>query len=100
MRKILKVFKWLFITVFAILVLSVLYLRFSRFTDKFIYQIAVGNYDRFYTDINHEEFYFETDNDVKIHSVLFKPDSISPKATIFLHSGAAMTLPRITKMAR
>lgn len=92
MKKVLKVLKWLAIALFSIIVLSILYLRFSRFSDKMIYQMNGTDYAEFTSDLNHQEFYFDVDNDVKLHGVLFKPDSILPIGTIFHYSGKGMHL--------
>ncbi|MFC5046089.1 alpha/beta hydrolase [Aquimarina hainanensis] len=50
------------------------------------------DYAEFRTDLNHEEFYFDVDDDVKLHGVLFKPDSIASVGTIFHYSGKGMHL--------
>ncbi|WP_109301856.1 alpha/beta hydrolase [Aquimarina sp. AU474] len=92
MKKLLKITKWLIITIFAITLLSILYLRFSRFSDKMIYQTNDTSYTEFKSELNYEEFYFEVDDDVKLHGVLFKPDSITSIGTIFHYSGKGMHL--------
>lgn len=92
MRKFLKVLKWLFITIITLLVLTIAYLRFSRFSDKMIYQTNGSQYAKFESDLNYEEFYFEVEEQIKLHGVLFKPDSIAAKATIFHFSGKGMHL--------
>jgi len=91
MKKILKILKWITISVITILILGILYVRFSRLTDKMIYQTG-NNYEIFESLFNHEELYIPLDNDIKIHAVLFKPDSINPIGTIFHHLGNGMTL--------
>lgn len=92
MKKILKITKWLFVIVFSIIILAIFYLRFSRFSDKMIYQMRGTNYEKFESELNHEEFYFEVEKNVKLHGVLFKPDSIAAKGTIFHYSGKGMHL--------
>ena len=92
MKKFLKIIKWVTITVFTIIVLSILYLRFSRFSDKMIYQMNGTDYVEFKSELNYEEFYFDVDNNIKLHGVLFKPDSIRPIGTIFHYSGKGMHL--------
>ncbi len=92
MSRFLKILKWFFITVLSLLMLSILYLRFSRFSDKMIYQMNGTDYAKFTSDLNHDEFYFEVDKDVKLHAVLFKPDSIPTIGTIFHYSGKGMHL--------
>lgn len=92
MRKFLKVIKWLLITVFSLVILSIIYLRFSRFSDKIIYQMNGTDYSEFQSKLNYEEFYFDVDKDVKLHGVLFKPDSIISIGTIFHYSGKGMHL--------
>ena len=92
MRKLLKILKWLIFTILTLLVISILYLRLSRFSDKMIYQTNGSDYAKFESELNYEEFYFEVENDVKLHGVIFKPDSIQPIATIFHYSGKGMHL--------
>jgi len=92
MRKYLKVIKWLLIIVFSLVILSIIYLRFSRFSDKIIYQMNGTDYSEFQSKLNYEEFYFDVDKDVKLHGVLFKPDSIITIGTIFHYSGKGMHL--------
>lgn len=92
MNKFLKIIKWSTITIFSIIILSILYLRFSRFSDKMIYQMNGTDYVEFKSELNYEEFYFNVDNDVKLHGVLFKPDSIKSIGTIFHYSGKGMHL--------
>ncbi len=92
MRKFLKIIKWFLITIFSLVVLSILYLRFSRFSDKMIYQMNGTEYSEFQSTLNYEEFYFDVDDDIKLHGVLFKPDSITSIGTIFHYSGKGMHL--------
>ncbi|CAL2086097.1 alpha/beta hydrolase [Tenacibaculum sp. 190524A02b] len=92
MKKILKITKWLFIIALSIIFLSILYLRFSRFSDKMIYHMNGTKYEKFESDLNYEEFYIEPENNVKLHGVLFKPDSIATVGTIFHYSGKGMHL--------
>lgn len=92
MKTILKITKWLLITVFSVLVIAVLYLRFSRFSDGMIYQTNGTEYAEFTSELNHEEFYFDADDDVKLHGVLFRPDSMPVIGTIFHYSGKGMHL--------
>ena len=92
MRKFVTIIKWFAITIFAIAVILILSIRFSRFSDKIIYQMNGTEYAEFKSDYNYEEFYFEVDKDVKLHGVLFKPDSIQVIGTIFHYSGKGMHL--------
>ncbi|MCF6240881.1 MAG: alpha/beta fold hydrolase [Bacteroidales bacterium] len=91
MKIILKVLKWIAISVFVILVIGIIYIRFSRLTDKMIYQTG-NNYEVFESSFKHKELYIPLEKDIKIHAVLFKPDSIKPIGTIFHHLGNGMTL--------
>ena len=59
MRKILKFTKWLIIGIFSLVILSVLYLRFSRFSDAMIYQTSGFDYEVFESDLNYEQLFFE-----------------------------------------
>ena len=90
MKKFLKALKWLFILVFAILILGILFIRFTRMTDKIIYQPNF-DYEVFESRFNHEELFIPVEKDIKIHAVLFKPTS-KPIGTIFHHLGNGMTL--------
>lgn len=92
MKKLLKIIKWFTITVFTIIILSILYLRFSRFSDKMIYQTNGFDYQDFNSELNYKQFFFDVDSKTKIHGVLFKPDSIRTIGTIFHYSGQGMHL--------
>ena len=92
MRKLLNFLKWIIVSVFLILLVGVLYLRFSRFSDKMIYQTNGSQYAELNSDLNHEEFYFDVEEDVRLHGALFKPDSIPAVATIFHFAGKGMYL--------
>ena len=91
MKRLLKILKWIAISVISILILGILYIRFSRFTDKMIYQ-TTNDYETFESAFKHDEFYIPLDDGIKIHAVLFVPDSIKPIGTIFHHLGNGMTL--------
>ena len=90
MKKFLKALKWIFILVFAILILGTLFIRFTRMTDKIIYHLHI-DYEVFESRFNHEELFIPVEKDIKIHAVLFKPTS-KPIGTIFHHLGNGMTL--------
>ena len=92
MSRFLKIIKWLIITIFSIVILSILYLRFSRISDKMIYQTSGFDYQDFKSELRHKQFFFDVDTDTKIHGVLFKPDSINTIGTIFHYSGKGMHL--------
>lgn len=92
MNKVLKIAKWLTLIIISILVLTILFLRFSRFSDQMIYKMNGTHYTEFTSKLNYQEFYFNVDKDVKLHGVLFKPDSIEPIGTIFHYSGKGMHL--------
>ena len=90
MNKFLKVLKDFLILVFVILIFRILYIRFTRMTDKMIYQ-TINNHEVFESKFNHEELFIPIEKDIKIHAVLFKPTS-KPIGTIFHHLGNEMTL--------
>lgn len=92
MKKLMKVIKWTMITVFSLIIISILSLRLSRFSDRMIYQTNGSKYAQFSSELNHTEYYFEVDQDVKLHGVLFQPDSVPVLATIFHYSGKGMHL--------
>ena len=74
MKKFLKRLKWLFILVFTILIFSILYIRFTRMTDKIMYQTN-DDYEVFESRFNHEELFIPIEKDIKIHTVLLlKPE--------------------------
>jgi len=56
-----------------------------------IYQTG-NNYEVFESSFKHKELHIPLEKDIKIHAVLFKPDSIKPIGTIFHHLGNGMTL--------
>ena len=90
--KLIKIIKWLTITVFSIIIIFILNIRFSRFSDKMIYQMNDTNYMEFKSELNYQEFYFDVEKDVKLHGVLFKPDSALVVGTIFHYPGNGMNL--------
>ncbi|OEK04935.1 alpha/beta hydrolase [Roseivirga misakiensis] len=92
MKKLLKFFKILGITIITLLVVAILFLRFSRFSDRMIYQVNGSEYAEFSSQSSFEEFFFEVDDDVKLHGVLFKPSSEEAIGTIFHYSGKGMHL--------
>jgi alpha-beta hydrolase superfamily lysophospholipase len=57
-----------------------------------IYQMNGTDYIEFKSVLNYEEFYFDVDKNVKLHGVLFKPDSIASIGTIVHYSGKGMHL--------
>ncbi len=75
-----------------IVVGTVVYIRFSRYTDKMIYQTNGIAYDNFESRINHKEYYFDIDENTVLHGVLFKPDFQKPRATIIHYPGKGMHL--------
>ena len=86
-----KILKWTSISIISILFLGILLVRFSRLTDKVIYQTN-NSYEVFESNFNHQVFHIPLDDGIRIHSVLFKPDSIKPIGSIFHHLGNGMTL--------
>jgi uncharacterized protein len=91
MKRFFKVLQWISISIISILILGILFIRFSRLTDNMIYQTN-NNYEVFESNFNHQVFYIPLDNEIKIHAVLFKPDAIKPIGSIFHHLGNGMTL--------
>jgi uncharacterized protein len=90
MKKILKVLKWIAISILMIIILGILFIRFTRLTDKMIYQTE-NDYENFESHFDHDELFIPIGKDIKIHAVLFKPDSKNI-GTIFHHLGNGMTL--------
>jgi len=97
MKKIINVLKWIVISILAILIIGIIYIRFTRLTDKMIYQTG-NNYETFESGFNHKELFIPLGDGVKIHAALFKPDSIAPIGTIFHHLGNGMTLMNAQKL--
>lgn len=97
MNKLIKAIKWFVVIIFLVIILTILFLRFSRFSDKMIYQTNGLDYAKFTSELNYEEFYFNIENNVKLHGVLFKPDSIKSIGTIFHYPGKGMHLISVQK---
>jgi len=57
-----------------------------------MYEMGNATYSEYTTNLNHEEFFYEVE-DVTLHAVLFKPDSIAPIGTIIHFSGGGMHIP-------
>ena len=91
-RRYLKILKWIVIAIVGTLAVTILYIRFSRFSDKIIYQMNGTDYAEFMSDLDYEKFYFDVEKDVKLHGVLFKPDSVAVIGTIFHYPGKGMHL--------
>ncbi len=84
MKTLLKILKWIAITIFSIVIIGILYIRYTRKIDKIIYQAAnFKPYEKFESKFKVEENYVTVAKNVKLHTALFKPDSIEPIATIF-----------------
>lgn len=92
MKKTLNIIKWILITGILVLVITLFYIRFSRYTDTMIYKTNGIDYNALATDFDHEEYYYKRDEDVKIHGVFFKTDLPNPKATIIHYPGKGMHL--------
>jgi len=92
MKRLLNAVKILLVVISVILVVAILFVRLSRYSDRMIYQTNGLDYDVFKTTLNHEEFYFDTPEKSKLHGVLFKPDTLAPLATIFHYPGKGMHL--------
>lgn len=90
--KVMKMIKWLTITAFSIIIIFIFYIRFSRLSDKMIYQMNGTSYGEFKSNLNYQEFYFDVEKDVKLHGVLFKPESTPVVGTIFHYPGKGMNL--------
>ncbi len=92
MKELLRWGKILGLFILTVLVLSILYLRITRFSDQMIYQTNGSEYSQFESQLNYQEISFEVDESVRLHGVLFKPDSVKPVGTIFHFSGKGMHL--------
>jgi len=84
MKTVLKIIKWIGITIVTILIVGISYIRFTRKVDKMIFQAEnFKSYEKLESKFSFEEKYITVAEDVKLHTALFKPDSIQPIATIF-----------------
>ncbi|MBW1298294.1 alpha/beta hydrolase [Aquimarina litoralis] len=91
MKKLLKFAKAFALLLFLVLLGSILYVRFSRYTDTLIYHVNGLAYEHFESNIPHKEYYFEVDTNTTLHGVLFKPKD-EPIGTIIHHAGKGMHL--------
>ncbi len=88
-----KIVLWLFFITLMVLVTAIVFIRETRMIDKMIYQSAnFKPYGKFESKYNYEESYVPLDDGVKIHTVLFKPDTGKPVATIFYFLGKGENL--------
>ncbi|WP_298547368.1 alpha/beta fold hydrolase [uncultured Aquimarina sp.] len=92
MKTFIKAGKIIIAATILLIVGSILYIRFSRYTDVMIYHTNELAYENFETSMNHSEYYFEIDQNTQLHGVLFKPNSQNPIATIIHYSGKGMHL--------
>ncbi len=58
-----------------------------------MYQMGGATYNTYITDLSHEEFFYKVGDDVSLHAVLFKPDSMPPIGTIIHFPGGGMHIP-------
>ncbi|MEE9364851.1 MAG: alpha/beta hydrolase [Cellulophaga sp.] len=91
MKKIFKILKWISVVLLVILLIGIGYVRFSRMLD---YSFG-GNTDTSYkvleTKLEYKDLYFDLDSEIRIHGVLFKPDTTEIIATIYHHLGQGLT---------
>ena len=88
MKKLLRFLKWIIITFIAILIVGILYIRFTRKVDKILYQGEnFKPYEKFESQFKVKEEFVTVYNNIKLHTALFMPDSIEPIATIFYPEG-------------
>lgn len=97
MKRILKFTKRFFFLLLLGGMLAIIYIRCTRLTDDVMYKMNDVTYDVYTTDLNHEEFFYEVEDDVTLHAVLFKPDSMTPIGTIIHFPGGGMHIPTSEK---
>jgi alpha-beta hydrolase superfamily lysophospholipase len=84
MKKLIKLAKWLSISILALVVIAVITVRVTRKVDVMIYQADnFKPYPEFTSKYNVEEKYVTVDENVKLHTALFKPEKGQVIATIF-----------------
>ncbi len=91
MKKFIKFTKVAVLSLFLVLLGSIFYIRFSRYTDTLIYNVNGLEYDSFESNIPHKEYYFDVDKNTVLHGVLFKPKD-QAIGTIIHHAGKGMHL--------
>ncbi|WP_343910085.1 alpha/beta hydrolase [Aquimarina litoralis] len=91
MKKFIKFTKVTVLLLFLVLLGSIFYIRFSRYTDTLIYHVNGLEYESFESNIPHKEYYLEVDTNTVLHGVLFKPKN-KPIGTIIHHAGKGMHL--------
>lgn len=97
MKRFLKFIKWTFLFLILISVGIILYVRYTRLTDEVMYETNDVTYDTYTSKFNHKEFFYEIEDRVTLHAVLFKPDSIAPIGTIVHFPGGGMHIPASEK---
>ncbi len=93
MKRVLSFAKWLSLFLLLISMGILLYIRYARLTDKLMYETNGLTYDTYITNYTHKEFHYTVEDDVRLHGVLFIPDSITPIATIVHFPGGGMHIP-------
>ncbi len=92
MRKALQILQFTTTITLSIVLLVIVVLRLTRYSDQLLYKTNGSEYSKFESDLNFEEFTFQVEDSVTLHGVLFKPDSTEAIATIFHFSGKGMHL--------
>lgn len=91
MKKIVIISKWLIGIVAVLIISSILYIRFSRTVDPYIYRATSSN-TKFTSQYQHQELLLNLEDSTKIHAAIFSPNSVKVKASIFHHLGNGMDL--------
>lgn len=92
MEKVTRILFRILLVLLALVVVALLFVRFSRYSDKFIYHTNGLNYSEFKTELSHKEYFIDRDQDTKIHAALFVPDSTEVVGTIIHFPGQGMHL--------
>lgn len=92
MKKVIKLIKVVLSIIIFIIVTSIVYIRFSRYTDTMIYQTNGLAYENFQTTMNHKEYYLDIDQNTVLHGVLFKTNLSVPIGTVIHYPGKGMHL--------
>ncbi len=91
MKKSVKILGRVVAVIAILLIIFLSYIRFSRTLDPYIYKTDARK-SQFRSLSKHRELTLDLNDRTKIYAVLFTPDSVAVKATIFHHLGNGMDL--------
>ncbi len=98
MKILVKIFKGTLITIITLLIVGILYIRFTRKVDVMIFQSRnFKTNKKLESKFKFEEDFVPVAKNITLHTALFKPDSIAPIATIFHPMGKGSNLLNVQK---